>query len=79
MGNLTAKRNHTRHAFLRTLFPNNDQSYAVLHMNGFVLVRQFNASNNEWEVAIYTSDSYSKVEHWKETRDREKVDRASQE
>jgi len=61
-----------RHEFLKTLFPDQGAYYTVLHMNGFVLVRQFNANNNEWEVAIYTAEAYSKVERWKEHRDRAK-------
>lgn len=40
-----------------------------MNMNGFVLVRQFNANNNEWEVAIYTATAYQKVLHWKENGD----------
>jgi hypothetical protein len=62
------KRNKTRHNFLLTLFPDNKKQYAVLHMNGFVLVRQFDGNTKMWQVAIYTNNSYKKLEYWKEHR-----------
>lgn len=59
------KYNKTRHGFLLTFFKP-DPEYQVIKMNGYVLVKQFNGLNNEWEVAIYTEESWSKVEQWKE-------------
>lgn len=52
-------RNKTRHEFLLTLFPDNEEKYAVLPMNGFVLVRQWNGGTNRWEVAVYTQEKYN--------------------
>lgn len=63
--NKTKRLRANRHEFLKTLFPSKGNTYAVHKMNGFVLVRQFNANNNEWEVAVYTEASYAKVEAWK--------------
>jgi len=77
--NLKKKSLKTKHAFLRTLFTDPRDRYAVQHMNGFVLVRQFNAPIKEWEVAIFTEESYAKREHWKENRDKEKSLSDSQE
>ncbi len=55
------KRNRTRHDFLLTLFPDNPELfYMTKEINGFYLVRQYNKGNNEWDVAIYTSESFNK-------------------
>lgn len=69
-GELKRKRNKTRHEFLLTLFDSDDKevyvdkvrgrTYAVKEMNGFVLVRQFNSNIKNWEVAIYTKESFSR-------------------
>ena len=68
MGNSKSQINENRHSFLKTLFPDNQKKYAVLKMNGFVLVRQWNGGNSHWEVAIHTEDSFKKVEEWKRGR-----------
>jgi hypothetical protein len=78
MSSQNQKYNQTRHQFLLTLFPNNEKQYAVLHMNGFVLVRQFSGNTHRWEVAIYTQESYRKVQYWKDTRARAGVDEPNQ-
>jgi hypothetical protein len=65
MTSLKIKHNLTRHSFLLTLFPDHEEKCAVLPMNGFVLVRQWNGGSNRWEVAIHTKDSFKKVEAWK--------------
>jgi hypothetical protein len=59
---LTQKRKRTRHEFLLTFF-SPDPHYEVKEINGFVLVKQFN--NPNWEVAIYTKESWERVEAWK--------------
>ena len=51
--------NKTRHAFLLTFFPP-DEKYCEKEINGFILIKQYNSSNQEWEVAIYTKESYQK-------------------
>jgi hypothetical protein len=65
MGSQKQKYNRTRHDFLLTLFPDKQEKYAVLKMNGFVLVRQFDGNVKLWEVAIYREDSFKKVEEYK--------------
>lgn len=66
MGKNKQRLNRQRHDFLLTLFPDQEEKYAVLHMNGFVLVRQWNGSSKLWEVAIYTEDDFKKVIEWKQ-------------
>lgn len=56
--------NKLRHAFLKTLFPIREDKYDTVEINGFVLVRQFNRGNGEWEVAIYTHDNFAKAQNY---------------
>jgi hypothetical protein len=57
--------NRTRHEFLLTFF-DLPHRYGYKEINGFILVRQFNSGNNQWEVAIYTKESWKKVKEWKQ-------------
>jgi hypothetical protein len=65
---MTQIRKRQRHEFLLTFFSPNPQ-YQVKEVNGWTLVKQFNAANQLWEVAIYTKENWAKVEKWK--RDKE--------
>lgn len=58
--------NRRRHEFLLTLFPDQNEEYSELPMNGFILVRQFNGGSNEWEVAIYTEESFKNKQEYLE-------------
>jgi len=57
--------NRRRHEFLLTFFTK-ESHYDVVEINGFVLVKQFNSGSGNWEVAIHTKDSFSKVNEWKQ-------------
>jgi hypothetical protein len=52
------KRNRTRHDFLLTLFPDKKEEYSEIELNGYHLVRQWNGGSREWEVAIWTKESW---------------------
>jgi hypothetical protein len=51
------KLNRNRHAFLLTFF-SSEPVYQHIEMNGFHLTKFFNASVDEWEVAIYTEEAW---------------------
>jgi hypothetical protein len=57
--------NKNRHAFLLTFF-DLPHEYSHKEVNGFILVRQFNSNNQQWEVAIYTKDKWKQAEEWKQ-------------
>ena len=56
-------RKRPRQEFLLTLF---DKPYKLEHkeVNGFVLFRYFNNSSHEWNVAIYTPESWQKAQEY---------------
>jgi len=60
----TQKRNRTRHSFLLTFFQQDEDFYEEKQVNGFWLVKQWNAGNNNWEVAIYERASFKKKQHF---------------
>ena len=64
---MTSKGKRTRHAFLLTLF-DLPHKYEAKEVNGFVLLRQFNGDNKQWQVAIYTKDKYKKHMAWTKLR-----------
>ena len=49
--------NH-RQNFLLTFFK--EDNYAEKEVNGFWLVKQWNGSTKEWQVAIFTPESFKK-------------------
>ncbi len=53
------EKNRNRHRFLLTFF-SNDEKYDTKEVNDFILVKYFSNSSSNWEVAIYTKDSFSK-------------------
>lgn len=55
-------RNRTKHDFLHTFFPSST-GYQEIEVNGFHLINQFNATNNSWQVAIYTKESFIKKQY----------------
>jgi hypothetical protein len=57
-----------RHQFLLTFF-DPETKYQVKEVNGYILVKFYNKSNSEWEVAIYTKGDFNKVEEWKKMVD----------
>ena len=56
--------NKIRHQFLLTFFEGN--CYAEKNINGFYLVKQFNAKSLNWEVAIYSKEAFQKRQAHKE-------------
>lgn len=60
-------RNRRRHDFLLTFFSGKDK-YAVRKINGFYLVKQYNANLNEWEVAIHTQETFEKIRDYVENQ-----------
>jgi len=52
-------RTRTKNDFLLTLFPDKEKTYMEYELNGFVLVRQHNSDSDEWQVAIFTKDSFN--------------------
>ena len=50
--------NQTRQEFLRTFFDKNE--YQEIEVNGFWLVQHWSGNTNDWEVAIYTKESFAK-------------------
>ncbi len=48
-----------RQEFLLSFF-NSTNEYEEKEINGFILIKQFNAKSLNWEVAIYTQKSYLK-------------------
>jgi len=52
-------RNRIKHQFLLTFFDEGNY-YQEIEVNGFVLIKQLNAVEMQWEVAIYTQSAYLK-------------------
>lgn len=67
----TQIRNRTRHNFLLTFFKQDGDSYEEKEVNGFWLIKQWNAGNKSWEVAIYTNKSYQKKQNYFELKEQE--------
>lgn len=63
------RQNMTRHAFLLTFFDKPDK-YEEKQVNGFMLIRQFNAGNGNWEVAIYSMDAYLNKQKYRDQHSR---------
>jgi len=57
--------NRRRHEFLLTFF-NKSKRYATKEVNGYILVRQFNAGTGLWDVAIHTKETWGQVNNWKQ-------------
>lgn len=53
------KQRKTRQAFLHTFFPT-PTGYQEIEINGYYLINQFYSSTQEWEVAIFTKESFQK-------------------
>ena len=66
------KYNRQRHEFLLTFFPQEEDHYEYKEVNGYWLVKQYNANTHNWEVAIYSQSSFAQSQNYlKENRDRE--------
>ena len=63
MGKIKQELNQRRHEFLLTFFEE-QSGHSIKDINGFVLEKRWNGSLNRWEVAIYTPESWKKVEEW---------------
>lgn len=61
----TQRRKRQRHEFLLTFFEL-PHKYESREVNGFILVRQFNSENGEWEVAVWTKENWNKANDWKQ-------------
>jgi hypothetical protein len=59
------KRN--RHEFLLTFFKP-DPVYQTKRIHGYVLVKYHSSENNQWEVAIYTPESFERAQQFVEKR-----------
>ena len=57
--------NKTRHEFLKTFFDVQEE-YQVKEVNGFMLVQQWNGNTKEWQVAIYSKESWGKAKEWQD-------------
>lgn len=51
--------NKIRHQFLLAYFDGVNE-YQEKEVNGFILIKQFNAKLMDWEVAIYTKEAFAK-------------------
>ena len=61
------QRAQTRHKFLLTFFVQDKDHYEYKLVNGYWLIKQFNANTNVWQVAIYTPEAFT---HKQAYRDR---------
>ena len=57
--------NKIRQMFLLSFF-DKENRYEEKEINGFMLIKQFNARQLAWEVAIYTRESYQKKQAHKD-------------
>ena len=60
MGKEKKRLNQQRQNFLLTFF-DKEPKYQTKEVNGFILVKQFNGETGDWQVAIYTPESYKKA------------------
>ena len=56
------KSNKTKQEFLLSFF--NDNGYEEKQVNGFWLVKQWNGNTKDWQVAIYTNQSFTKYKEF---------------
>ena len=63
--------NDARQLFLLTFFNQPEEKYEAKELNGFWLVKQFNGNSKEWQVAIYTQESYKKSREYWENKQKE--------
>lgn len=63
MGKLKQEFNKQRHEFLLTFFEK-ESGHSNKEINGFILEKRWNGNLNRWEVAIYTPESWKKVEEY---------------
>jgi hypothetical protein len=56
-------RDHTKQDFLLTFF-DKENRYEEKEVNGYWLIRQFNSETGNWQVAIYTPESYKRRKEW---------------
>lgn len=57
--------NRQRHEFLLTFFEP-EARYGEINVNGFWLVKYWNGHTEQWEVSIFTSESFSKYKEYDE-------------
>ena len=66
---IVSSKNHwyekIRQEFLLSFF-NSANEYEEKEINGYILIKQFNAKSLKWEVAIYTQKSYQKRKNYNE-------------
>ena len=56
------KSNKTRQEFLLSFF--NDNGYEEKQVNSFWLVKQWNGNTKDWQVAIYSNQSFNKYKEF---------------
>lgn len=58
--------NTRKRGFLLSFFKEIPGDYAELEVNGYWLVKHKNGNTNDYEVAIYTKDSYQAMKRYQE-------------
>lgn len=61
MGKFKQSQNYQRHAFLLTFFTDDKE---IIDINGYILKKFFNSAIQEWQVSIYTPESYRLAEEF---------------
>lgn len=56
----------SRQAFLLSFFPD-ESAYAEKEVNGFILVKYFSNNTHEWEVMVYTEESFAERKKYLES------------
>ena len=67
MSKFKQSQNEQRHQFLLTFF-GKEKIEEVKEVNGFILKKYCNGATHEWQVAIYTKESYSRAEDYLQTQ-----------
>jgi len=69
--------NPNHQSFLLTFFPK-ESNYEVREVNGFVLVKYFSNNTHEWEVGIYTPESFAERQKYLDSVNARKVSNSEQ-
>ena len=59
-------KSRNRQLFLLSFFPNNP-SYEEKEVNGFILIKYFSNATHEWEVQVYTQESFAERQKYLNT------------
>lgn len=66
-----------RETLLKMFLHQSEDHYEAIHLNGSVYVKKWDGNCRQWGVAVYTDESYAKMNAYKESAqlDREMMDR----